>query len=111
MTTLDAIHRRAMILMALLLSGSAAALPVNGSSRSTQEASSVSAGVASVATAPDLFTGNLAQTIPIQVVPGRRGMQPDLALRYRSSGGNGFAGVGWDLDLGSVERRTKDGLS
>src|SRR5713226_5603711 len=64
-------------------------------------------GVGSVAVAPDLFTGTLTHAIPLAVVPGRHGMQPDVQLRYRSTNGNGTLGVGWELSLGDVERKTK----
>ena len=56
---------------------------------------------------PDLFTGSMRYSIPIDVAPGRKGMQPDLALTYRSNKGNGWVGVGWDLDVMAIERRLK----
>ncbi len=56
---------------------------------------------------PDLFTGSLTGSIPIEVPPGRNGMQPNLALNYASSNGNSWTGVGWDLELGAIERQTK----
>jgi RHS repeat-associated protein len=58
---------------------------------------------------PDLFTGRAATSIPIAVPPGRKGMQPALALAYSSSGRNGWIGVGWSLELGSIERSTRNG--
>lgn len=51
--------------------------------------------------------GNAHVTIPIDVAPGPRGMQPRLALEYASNdrGGNGSLGVGFALaGLGSVRR-------
>ncbi|MEW6325453.1 MAG: SpvB/TcaC N-terminal domain-containing protein, partial [Nitrospirota bacterium] len=59
---------------------------------------------------PDLFTGTLSHAIPIEVPPGRNGVQPQLALTYRSNNGNGVIGVGWELEVGAVERSIKFGL-
>jgi RHS repeat-associated protein len=48
--------------------------------------------------------GNASYSIPIQVAPGRGGMQPDLSLNY-TGGGNGVLGVGWSLGgLSSIHR-------
>ena len=58
---------------------------------------------------PDLFTGRATTAIPLAVPPGRRGLQPALALSYSSTGRNSWVGVGWSLDLGYIERSTKDG--
>jgi len=60
---------------------------------------------------PDLFTGTMSYAIPIEVPSGRHGMEPRIALSYRSSSGNGWVGVGWELELGSVERGTRSGVS
>ena len=58
----------------------------------------------------DLFTGRFNYRIPIEVPPGRQGSEPALALQYNSSGGNGWCGVGWDLDLGYIQRETRYGV-
>ncbi|MBT0664886.1 hypothetical protein KI809_11295 [Geobacter pelophilus] len=60
---------------------------------------------------PDLFTGTLNYRIPIDVPPGRKGMTPSVVLSYRSTNGNGWIGVGWDLELGAIERNTKGGIN
>ncbi|MFK3859741.1 SpvB/TcaC N-terminal domain-containing protein [Pseudoalteromonas rhizosphaerae] len=39
--------------------------------------------------------------IPIELPPGRAGMQPVVSLNYSSRSGNGIAGVGWSLSAGS----------
>lgn len=57
----------------------------------------------------DLFTGSFGYSIPIEGAPARNGTQPPLALVYSSSGENGWCGVGWNLDIGYIERNTKDG--
>ena len=57
----------------------------------------------------DPFTGKASFSLPISVAPGRRGIQPNIALTYSSGGGNGIAGLGWDLSLGAIERSTKRG--
>lgn len=60
---------------------------------------------------PDLFTGTMSYEIPIDVPSGRNGMEPRIALTYQSSNGNGWVGIGWELELGSIERGTRSGVS
>jgi hypothetical protein len=55
-------------------------------------------------------TGAASTSIPIVVPPGRNGIAPNLALTYNSSAGNGQIGVGWSLDVGSIQRNAKNGL-
>ncbi|MDD4980038.1 MAG: SpvB/TcaC N-terminal domain-containing protein [Candidatus Omnitrophica bacterium] len=58
----------------------------------------------------DLLTGQATFSIPVQTPAGRNGIEPHLALSYSSLKGNGLAGKGWDLDLGSIYRSTKGGV-
>ncbi len=58
----------------------------------------------------DLSTGRAVFGIPLAVPPGRRGIQPGLSFTYSSSARNGPLGVGWNLELGSIERSTRLGL-
>ncbi|WP_218417903.1 RHS repeat-associated core domain-containing protein [Alteromonas lipotrueae] len=49
--------------------------------------------------------GAAAYTIPIDIIPGRAGMQPTVALQYNSRSGVGIAGVGWTLNAsGAIAR-------
>jgi YD repeat-containing protein len=48
--------------------------------------------------------------VPILVPPGRSGIQPNLNLTYNSYQGNGWIGVGWNLDVGSIQRSTRYGV-
>ncbi|MFH1772223.1 MAG: SpvB/TcaC N-terminal domain-containing protein [Candidatus Omnitrophota bacterium] len=58
---------------------------------------------------PDMFTGSFGYSIPIAVVPGRAGMQPGVALNYRSSNPNSWIGVGFNLNPGYIVRSTRMG--
>jgi RHS repeat-associated protein len=53
--------------------------------------------------------GTVSESIPIVVSPGRRNIQPQLALSYNSMGGLGDAGLGWQLSIGAVSRWRGDG--
>ncbi len=65
------------------------------------------------ATTPEtsLFSGAAVYKIPIEVPPGRGGVAPSIALTYNSQQGNGWVGVGWDLDMGSIQRSAKRGVN
>ncbi|MFH1317766.1 MAG: SpvB/TcaC N-terminal domain-containing protein [Candidatus Omnitrophota bacterium] len=58
---------------------------------------------------PDMFTGAFSSAVPIAVPPGRAGMQPNLALTYRSSNPNSWLGVGFNLSSGQITRSTRLG--
>jgi hypothetical protein len=56
-------------------------------------------------------TGTATYNVPIIVPPGRGGIaMPNLALTYNSQQKNGWVGMGWDLEIGSIQRNTKFGV-
>ena len=55
-------------------------------------------------------TGTGSMTVPIAISPGRSGFGPQLALSYDSGAGNGPFGLGWNLSLPSITRKTDKGL-
>lgn len=67
-------------------------------------------GVGAVSPGIDYHAGSTMMAAPITVPPGRGGIQPDIRLRYSSGLPNGLLGVGWLLELGSIERSTKRGV-
>ncbi|KAF3937441.1 hypothetical protein ABW19_dt0208927 [Dactylella cylindrospora] len=50
--------------------------------------------------------GTLSLTLPFPATPGRRNFTPNVNLTYDSGLGNGIFGVGWDLPLGKITRKT-----
>src|SRR5262249_27862925 len=58
----------------------------------------------------DLFTGQFTYSIPIKCPAGRQGVQPQLALQYGSSSGNGWCGLGWSIPTGYIERSRTSGV-
>src|SRR5262245_27111994 len=55
-------------------------------------------------------TGTGSMTVPIAVTPGRSGFSPQLALSYDSGSGNAPFGLGWNLSLPAITRKTDKGL-
>ncbi|MCG8616931.1 MAG: hypothetical protein MI802_11990, partial [Desulfobacterales bacterium] len=56
------------------------------------------------------YTGAATASIPILVPPGRAGMQPEISLDYNSYRGNGWIGMGWDIEMGAIKRAVKRGV-
>lgn len=55
-------------------------------------------------------TGSGSMSVPLAVSPGRSGFGPQLSLSYDSGAGNGPFGLGWNLSLPSITRKTDKGL-
>src|SRR5262245_27568032 len=60
--------------------------------------------------APDLHTGTGNFTIPIAIPAGRNGFQPQLNLVYSTGVGNGPFGLGWNLSIPGIARKTAKGV-
>jgi RHS repeat-associated protein len=56
------------------------------------------------------MTGTGALSVPLGASPGRAGFGPQLTLTYESGAGNGPFGLGWELSLPSISRKTDRGL-
>ena len=50
--------------------------------------------------------GTSSFSIPLPLSPNRNGFTPQLSLSYNSGVGNGLFGLGWDLDMPAIQRRT-----
>ncbi len=55
-------------------------------------------------------TGDAGLAYPIEIPKGRNGMQPDVAIRYNSSGGNSWLGLGWDIHVSTIAVDTTFGV-
>ncbi|WP_437776712.1 SpvB/TcaC N-terminal domain-containing protein [Sorangium sp. So ce1097] len=55
-------------------------------------------------------TGTGSFSIPLPLSPGRAGFGPAMAVTYDSGAGNGPFGVGWQLSIPRVTRKTDKGL-
>jgi hypothetical protein len=55
-------------------------------------------------------TGTGSMTVPVATSPGRSGFGPQLSLSYDSGAGNSVFGLGSNLSLASITRKTDKGL-
>lgn len=55
-------------------------------------------------------TGTSSLTVPISTTPGRSDFYPKLSLSYDSGAGNGPFGLGWNLSIPSITRKTDKGI-
>ncbi len=59
---------------------------------------------------PDLNTGTGNFTVPIALPPGRNGFQPQVNLVYSTAAGNGTFGLGWNISIPGITRKTSKGI-
>src|SRR6266516_4801619 len=55
-------------------------------------------------------SGTGSMSVPIATSPGRSGFGPRMELSYDSGAGNGPFGLGWNLSIPSITRKTDKGL-
>ena len=72
------------------------------------DAASGSSNVA--APSPDLFIGGISASLPLEIPSGRHGLKPQMQLTYRNTNPDGWLGMGWNFDLGSIQRKSQNGL-
>ncbi|MBO1349469.1 MAG: hypothetical protein EBE86_019705 [Hormoscilla sp. GUM202] len=58
---------------------------------------------------PSEFTGTSGMSIPVMTSPCR-GFEPQLTVGYSSGAGNGIFGLGFDLSIPKISRKTSKGL-
>lgn len=90
-------------------SAECAEIGTQGSSAPQPEVANPAAGTGATGLpepAEPTATGEFSQTVRF-VLPPFKGLEPKLALIYQSGSGNGAAGVGWHLDVPSIEVRTE----
>ena len=59
--------------------------------------------------AANAFTGSGGMSVPLPISPGRD-LTPSLALEYSTGAGNGPFGIGWQLSVAAITRKTDRGL-
>src|SRR4029078_3972559 len=58
----------------------------------------------------DGATGALTQQLPLDIPPGRNGLQPNVSLSYNSQNAtDGIVGYGWTLSTPYIQRLNKTG--
>ena len=85
------------------------ALLLNANTISEIRAGDPGAGIRRIDPPGGSSLGDAVLSYPLELPPGRKGVAPRLELRYNSSGGNGWLGLGWDVAVSSVSVNTKFG--
>lgn len=55
------------------------------------------------------INGSASFSVPLPFSPAR-GASPSMSISYNSGSGNGIFGLGWNLSLGTIKRKTDTGL-
>jgi RHS repeat-associated protein len=103
-------HFTDMINAAVTVPDHAQGTSFNPNSIKDLKAADPSAGINLIEAPQANNKGEARLSYPIELPPGRQGMQPSLALTYNSSGGNGWLGIGWDLQSPTISVDTRWGV-
>jgi RHS repeat-associated protein len=68
------------------------------------------AGIAQIEPPAASSSGTANLHFPIETPPGRKGIEPNLAIDYNSESRNGWLGVGWDLRMSAIQIDTRFGV-
>ncbi|HEX5749058.1 MAG TPA: SpvB/TcaC N-terminal domain-containing protein [Archangium sp.] len=74
------------------------------------KAATPAAGIQLIAPPQPNSRGDAALNYPLELPPGRLGVQPSFALGYNSARGNGWVGLGWDMSASVIEAETRWGV-
>ena len=74
------------------------------------KAQDAGAGISLIAPPAATQMGAGQLNFPLNLPPGRMGVQPDLAVSYNNEGGNGWLGLGWSLSAPGVSIDTRWGV-
>ncbi|MBN1208048.1 MAG: AHH domain-containing protein [Myxococcaceae bacterium] len=74
------------------------------------KAASPTAGIQLIAPPEVNSRGDAGLNYPLELPPGRLGVQPTFALSYSSARANGWMGMGWDLGGSTIEAETRWGV-
>src|SRR5262245_60033276 len=103
-------HFTDMINAAVTVPEHAQPLSYNPNSLKDVKAAEPGSGIGLVGPPAADSKGDARLSYPIELPPGRQGMQPSLALAYNSSGGNGWVGLGWELQAPAITVDTRWGV-
>ncbi len=74
------------------------------------KAATPAAGIQLIAPPEVNSRGTATLNYPLELPPGRLGVQPSFALGYSSDRGNGWMGLGWDVGSSAIEAETRWGV-
>lgn len=74
------------------------------------KAADPSAGISSIAAPSPNNMGTANLSYPLNIPAGRQGLQPQLAINYSSEAGNGWLGLGWDINVPAISIETRWGV-